>query len=62
MFVAISEENLKAKINGMECYKYEKRTYPHPRSPEALRILAQQRGVIVGKDFAEAFMIIRTIE
>lgn len=62
MFVSISEENLKAKINGMECYKYEKRKYPHPRSPEALRILAQQRGVIVGKEFAEAFMIIRTIE
>ena len=62
MFVSISEENLKAKINGMECYKYEKRTYPHPRSPEALRILAQQRGVIIGKEFAEAFMIIRTIE
>ena len=61
LFVKISNENLQAKINGMECYNYEKRPYPHPRSPEALKILAQRWGVAVGVEYAEAFNIIRTI-
>mgnify|MGYP001142189332 CR=1 FL=1 len=61
LFIEVSEENLNAKINGMESYEFEKRIYPHPRSPEALMILAQYRGVTIGKRFAEAFNIIRTI-
>ena len=61
LFVEVSEKNLNAKINGMESYEFEKRIYPHPRSPEALMILAQYRGIIVGKKFAEAFNIVRSI-
>lgn len=62
LFFGISEENLQAKIKGMESYEFEKRQYPHPRSPEALKILAQRWGVVVGKSLAEAFMLIRHIE
>ena len=61
LFIEVSEKNLNAKINGMESYEFEKRKYPHPRSPEALMIIAQYRGLIVGKKFAEAFTIIRSI-
>ena len=61
LFIEISEDNLNSKINAMESYSFEKRTYPHPRSPESLKILAQQRGMSVGKFFAEAFCIIRII-
>ncbi len=60
-FVSINKENLATKIKGMESYEFEKRAYPHPRSPEALEILAKQRGVMVGCEYAEAFNIIRTI-
>ncbi len=60
-YFGISEKNLNAKIKGMESYEFEKRAYPHPRSPEALRIQAQRWGVAVGKNYAEAFMLIRTI-
>ncbi len=49
------------KIKGMESYEFEKREYPHPRSPEALKILSQQRGVMVGKGFVESFMLVRSI-
>jgi LmbE family N-acetylglucosaminyl deacetylase len=59
LFIEISEENLNAKINGMESYEYEKRSYPHPRSPEALRILAQRYGVMMGGNLYEAFQLIR---
>tara|TARA_B110000967_G_scaffold117159_1_gene119879 strand:+ start:5464 stop:6168 length:705 start_codon:yes stop_codon:yes gene_type:complete len=61
MFISISKKDLDAKINGMECYEFEKREFPHPRSPEALKTLAQLRGMTVGKSLAEAFMIIRMI-
>ncbi len=61
MYVEISEQNIKAKIRGMESYEFEKRKFPHPRSPEALTILAQQRGISIGKSYAEAFMIVRSI-
>lgn len=61
LFFAINEENLAAKIKGMESYEFEKRAYPHPRSPEALKILAQRHGIAVGTDYAEAFMLIRNI-
>jgi LmbE family N-acetylglucosaminyl deacetylase len=61
LFIEVSEKNLNAKINGMESYEFEKRKYPHPRSPEALMILAQYRGLISGKKFAEAFVLIRSV-
>ncbi len=62
LFIEISEDNLNSKIKAMESYDFEKRKYPHPRSPESLKILAQQRGMSVGKFFAEAFSIIRIID
>mgnify|MGYP006084240547 CR=1 FL=1 len=61
LFIEVSEKNLEAKIKGMECYEFEKRKYPHPRSPEALKILAEYRGITVGLKFAEAFSIVRLI-
>lgn len=61
LYFSISEKNLNAKVKGMESYEFEKRVYPHPRSPEALKIQAQRWGVATGNDFAEAFMVIRSI-
>ncbi len=59
IWVEISEENLNAKQKAMDCYEFETREYPHPRSSKALRILAQKRGVEVGVDFAEGFCLVR---
>lgn len=61
LFVGISEEGLRAKIKGMECYKYEKRDWPHPRSPKALEIMAKSNGVKVGLELAENFCVTRHI-
>lgn len=57
----VSEKNIDSKIRGMESYEFERRKYPHPRSPEALKILAQRWGISVGVDYAEAFCLIRSI-
>jgi LmbE family N-acetylglucosaminyl deacetylase len=61
LYISFTADNLMSKIIGMESYMYEKRNYPHPRSPEALKIHAQRIGIIVGSTFAEAFCIIRHI-
>lgn len=61
LFMEVTEENMRAKISGMESYEFEKRAYPHPRSPEALRIQAQRWGVSVGVAYAEAFCLVRDI-
>jgi LmbE family N-acetylglucosaminyl deacetylase len=61
LFFSVSEEDVNAKIKGMESYEFERREYPHPRSPKALKIQAQRWGVVVGTDFAEAFCLIRSI-
>lgn len=61
LFFEISPKNLRAKINAMESYECEKREFPHPRSPEALEILAKRWGVAVGKQYVEAFCLVRSI-
>lgn len=61
-FVEVREADIQAKIEAMECYEFEKRAWPHPRSPEALRIRARYRGSTVGRNYAEAFQVIRLIQ
>lgn len=61
LFIEIGEQNLSAKIAGMECYEFEKRAFPHPRSPQALKIQARRWGVAVGVQYAEAFAVVRKI-
>lgn len=62
LYMEISEENLQAKCLAMSAYEFESRAFPHPRSSEALRILAQSRGYAVGKHLVEAFQMVRMIE
>lgn len=61
-YMEVSEEDIRAKINGMEKYRFEKREYPHPRSPEALGIHAKNTGITVGCEYAEPFCIVRSIQ
>lgn len=61
-FIEIRESGLESKIKAMESYEFEKRAYPHPRSPEALRVRAQMWGIANGVNMAEAFQVIRSID
>jgi LmbE family N-acetylglucosaminyl deacetylase len=56
------EEVFDKKIAAMKEYSSEIKKYPHPRSPEGIRILAQYRGLESGLRFAEAFILERRIE
>ncbi len=60
VFVDISA-TVKTKIQAMELYESEAQSFPHPRSPEALRALAQWRGSMVGLKAAEAFELVRFV-
>jgi len=64
VFVDISA-TLEAKLRAVEAYREtfqsEVKPFPHPRSPEAVRICAQQRGVTVGMQAAEAFVLVREL-
>src|SRR6185436_5318537 len=44
------------KIEAMERYASERREWPHPRSPRALRAWAEYRGSTIGREAAEAFV------
>ncbi|MCE3278367.1 MAG: family deacetylase [Bacteroidetes bacterium] len=61
LFFEVSEKDIDAKIKGMEYYEFEKRKYPHPRSPESLKIQSQRWGIVVGKPYAEAFHLVRQV-
>ena len=60
-FCSFEEKDLNAKIKAMESYEFEKRAYPHPRSPEALEVIAKRWGTVVGNHLVEAFCIVRHI-
>jgi N-acetylglucosamine malate deacetylase 1 len=51
---------LDIKLAALTCYEAESRIFPHSRSPEGLRILAQKRGIEAGLLAAEAFVITRS--
>jgi LmbE family N-acetylglucosaminyl deacetylase len=57
-----TSEVLETKLKAMLEYKLELKEFPHPRSPEAIWVLAKTRGAAVGAEAAEAFRLIREIE
>lgn len=60
VFVDISD-TLNIKIKALSLYETEIRTFPHPRSPEAIQATAHRWGSVVGCKAAEAFELIRAI-
>jgi LmbE family N-acetylglucosaminyl deacetylase len=61
-FISLEKDQVDRKIQAMESYFFEKRKFPHPRSPESIKNTAKAWGSTNGKYFAEAFQIIRRIE
>ena len=50
---------LDRKIAAMKEYERELKEFPHPRSPQGIEITAKKRGMEIGFQAAEAFMIVR---
>ncbi|MGI6384531.1 MAG: PIG-L deacetylase family protein [bacterium] len=54
-FIEVGFEGVKAKITALSSYRGVMRSYPHPRSDEAIKGLAAYRGSQSGLNYAEAF-------
>lgn len=61
VFVDIGE-TLQTKLEAMLMYESEVKPFPHPRSSETLRAIAQRWGSASGLHAAEAFELIRKIQ
>ena len=59
-FVDISD-TLATKCAALAAYHEEMRSWPHPRSIEAVEHLARWRGASVGYEAAEAFVLLRQL-
>ena len=55
------ENFISKKIEAMYCYEGEMHSYPHPRSAEAIDVLAKYRGIEVGLNAAEAYILNKQI-
>jgi len=60
VFIDISD-TLELKLQAMQLYESEARSFPHPRSTEALRGIARRWGSVVGLEAAEAFELVRDV-
>lgn len=60
-YVDISK-NIQKKIKALKMYKSELRKFPHSRSIEYIKNLAKIRGSDCGVNFAEAFVLVRSIK
>lgn len=54
-FIELGEEAIDKKIEALSMYRGVMRSYPHPRSNEALKGLAAYRGGQAGMFYAESF-------
>jgi len=61
IFIDISE-TIDQKLKALENYKSEMRDYPHTRSLKGVKIMAQNWGRKVGKNFIEAFELVRSVK
>ncbi len=59
IFLELTEEDLENKILALECYQGEIRPFPFPRSRESMNVVAKFRGMQIGKNYAEAFQLLR---
>ena len=57
-FVDISDLT-QQKLALLKCYDDEMRNFPHPRSYQAIDNLSAVRGSVIGKNNAEAFVLLR---
>jgi LmbE family N-acetylglucosaminyl deacetylase len=61
VFVDITDY-LDQKLKAMACYHSELKQPPHPRSLQAIEVLAKMRGATVSLPAVEAFMLVREID
>jgi len=59
IFIELSDEDIKLKINALNEFVSEIKPFPFPRSDEGIKTLAKYRGMQVSKNYVESFKLIR---
>ena len=57
-WVEVGKEGVDAKVKALGMYRGVMRSYPHPRSAEAIEGLAAYRGSQTACTYAEAFELV----
>ena len=60
-YVPVEEVHLQKKLQALQCYAAEMRSWPHSRSYETIEHLMRYRGSSIGHQLAEAFEVIRLV-
>ena len=53
---------IERKIEIMKLFASEQQAYPQPRAAESIRAQARYRGAAVGREYAEAFVLLREVQ
>ena len=61
VFVALHDHYVHEKLRALACYESERRTVPHPRSPERVADRMRWWGSVSGCHAAEAFVLVREV-
>ena len=61
VFQPLTDAQMEKKRAALRCYASEMRSFPHPRSIEAIDALARWRGSQCGHPWAEAFQLLREV-
>jgi len=59
LFVKLSDEDIEIKKNALKCYDKEIRSKPHSRSSYGIEALSRYRGLCIGHEFAEGYILKR---
>jgi LmbE family N-acetylglucosaminyl deacetylase len=60
-YIEITREDLRAKLDAVQCYKSQIELRPHVSDPRILEGLARVRGMQIKAEFAEAFEVSRYV-
>ena len=60
VFIGLSESNVEKKVKSLGMYDTEINSWPHPRSAEGIKTQAKYRGMQVGTNYAESFILFRS--
>ena len=61
VYVPLTAAQVERKVEALSGYKTEIMEWPHPRSRRGVETLAAMRGMQVGVEYAEAYMLVRSV-
>ena len=61
LFINLSKKDLDKKIKSFKIFKSQIKNETHPRSSSGIKLLAENRGKLIGEKYAEAYRIIKIL-